>query len=112
MAFLTKVMTNAIISTLRKKEVKTSRSGKTIAGRRTHRRPLSSIEAGEPLRLRSLLRDDAFREALDQCTADDETLKEYVVAIEMFEDSIPAARDIAVAAGSSGDRNLRTAGES
>lgn len=45
--------------------------------------------------IRSLLRDDAFRKALDQCTADDKDLKDYVDAIEMFEDGIPAAGDIA-----------------
>jgi DNA-directed RNA polymerase specialized sigma24 family protein len=93
--FLMTVMTNAIISTLRKKAVKTSRSGKmTLADELTEdASPQSKPES--LFDLRSLLRDDAFREALDQCTADDAALKEYVVAIEMFEDTIPAARDIA-----------------
>ncbi len=45
--------------------------------------------------LRSLMRDDAFREALRECTADDDALQDYVLAIETFEDTIPAARDIA-----------------
>jgi hypothetical protein len=45
--------------------------------------------------IRSLLRDDAFRKALDQCTADDKALKEYIDAIEMFEDSIPTPQEIA-----------------
>jgi DNA-directed RNA polymerase specialized sigma24 family protein len=93
--FLMTVMTNAIISTLRKKAVKTSRSGKmTLADELTEdASPQSKPES--LFDLRSLLRDDAFREALDQCTADDAALTEYVVAIEMFEDTIPAARDIA-----------------
>ena len=93
--FLMTVMTNAIISTLRKKAVKTSRSRKmTLADELTEdASPQSKPES--LFDLRSLLRDDAFREALDQCTADDAALKEYVVAIEMFEDTIPAARDIA-----------------
>jgi DNA-directed RNA polymerase specialized sigma24 family protein len=94
-AYLTKVTTNAIVSTLRKREVKTSRSGKTtLADELTEdASPLSKPES--LFDLRSLMRDDAFREALDQCTADDDALKEYVLAIETFEDTIPAARDIA-----------------
>ena len=94
-AYLTKVMTNAIISTLRKKEVKAGRNGKTaladelIEDRSPQPKPESLFD------LRSLLRDVAFREALDQCTTEDEALKEYVIAIETFEDTIPAARDIA-----------------
>ena len=93
--FLTTVMTNAIISTLRKNAVKTGRSGKiTLADELTEdASPQSKPES--LFDLRSLLRDDAFREALDQSTADDEALKEYVLAIEMFEGTIPAARDIA-----------------
>jgi len=94
-AYLTKVMTNAIISTLRKSEVRTSRNGKTaladdlIEDRSPQPKPESLFD------LRSLMRDDAFREALRQCTDDDQALKEYVLAIEMFEDTIPAARDVA-----------------
>jgi DNA-directed RNA polymerase specialized sigma24 family protein len=93
--FLMTVLTNAIISTLRKKAVKTARGGKTtLADELTEDVSLQS-KPESLFDLRSLLRDGAFREALDQCTADDETLKEYVVAIEAFEDTIPAARDIA-----------------
>jgi DNA-directed RNA polymerase specialized sigma24 family protein len=94
-AYLTKVMTNAIISTLRKREVKTSRNGKTTLADELIEDPSPQSKPESLFNLRSLLRDDAFREALDQCTADDAALKEYVVAIEMFEDTIPAARDIA-----------------
>ena len=93
--FLMTVMTNAIISTLRKPAVKTGRGGKmTPADELTEdTSPQSKPESF--FDLRSLLRDDAFRGALDQCTADDESLQEYVVAVETFEDTIPAARDIA-----------------
>ncbi len=94
-AYLTKVMTNAIISTLRKKEVKMSRNGKTTLADELIEDSSPQSKPESLFDLRSLMRDDAFREALDQCTADDDVLKEYVVAIEMFEDTIPAARDIA-----------------
>jgi len=95
MAFLTKVTTNAIISTLRKKEVKASRSGKIMpADELTEDASLQS-KPESLFDLRSLLRDDAFRNALDQCIADDDELKEYVLAIETFEDIIPSAQDIA-----------------
>ena len=94
-AYLTKVMTNAIISTLRKREVKTSRNGKTTLADELIEDSSPQPKPESLFDLRSLMRDDAFREALDQCTADDDVLKEYVVAIEMFEDTIPAARDIA-----------------
>ncbi len=94
-AYLTKVMTNAIISTLRKKEVKMSRNGKTTLADELIEDSSPQPKPESLFDLRSLMRDDAFREALDQCTADDDVLKEYVVAIEMFEDTIPAARDIA-----------------
>lgn len=94
-AYLTKVMTNAMISTLRKREVKASRNGKaTLADELTE----DSSPQSKPetlFDLRSLMRDDAFREALRQCTADDDALQEYVLAIEAFEDTVPAARDIA-----------------
>jgi len=98
-AFLTKVMTNRIVSTLRKREVKTSRSGKTtVVDELTE--DVSPRSKPETLSdLRSLLRDAAFRKALDQCTADDDELKEYVLAIETFEDIIPAAQDIASLVG-------------
>jgi DNA-directed RNA polymerase specialized sigma24 family protein len=94
-AFLTKVTTNAIISTLRKKEVKTSRSGMTTLADELTEDTSPQSKPESLFDLRSLMRDDAFREALDQCTADDDALKEYVLAIETFEDTIPAARDIA-----------------
>jgi DNA-directed RNA polymerase specialized sigma24 family protein len=94
-AFLTRVTTNAIISTLRKREVKASRNGKML--------PPDELTEDASLRskpeslfdIRSLLRDDAFRKALDQCTADDDELQEYVLAIETFEDIIPTLQDIA-----------------
>jgi DNA-directed RNA polymerase specialized sigma24 family protein len=94
-AFLTKVMTNKIVSTLRKPEVKTSRSGKTTPADELtgNASPQSKPESLFDLRL--LLRDAAFGEALNQCVADDEDLKEYVLAIETFEDTVPPARDIA-----------------
>lgn len=93
--FLMTVMTNAIISTLRKRAVKTGRGGKiTLADELTEdTSPQSKPES--LFDIRSLLRDDAFHVALNQCTADDEDLKEYVDAIEMFDDGIPAARDVA-----------------
>lgn len=93
-AFLTKVTTNAIISALRKKEVKASRSGKMIPPEELTGEPSLQSKPESLLDIRSLLRDDAFRTALDQCT-DDKNLKEYVDAIEMFEDGIPTAQDIA-----------------
>ena len=93
--FLMTVMTNAIISTLRKKAVKTARSGKTTLADELTEDASPQSKPESLFDLRSLLRDGVFREALDQCTADDEALKEYVVAIEAFEDTIPAARDIA-----------------
>lgn len=93
--FLMTVMTNAIISTLRKQAVKTGRGGKmTPADELTEdTSPQSKTES--LFDIRSLLRDEAFRAALNQCTADDEDLKEYVDVIEIFEDGIPAARDLA-----------------
>jgi DNA-directed RNA polymerase specialized sigma24 family protein len=94
-AYLTKVMTNAIVSTLRKREVKTSRSGKTTLADELTEDASPQSKPESLFDLRSLLRDAAFREALDQCIADNEDLKEYVLAIETFEDTIPAARDIA-----------------
>jgi DNA-directed RNA polymerase specialized sigma24 family protein len=94
-AFLTKVTTNAIISALRKKEVKASRSGKMIPPEELAGDPSLQSKPESLLNIRSLLRDDAFRKALDQCTVGDKDLKEYVEAIEMFEDGIPTAQDIA-----------------
>jgi DNA-directed RNA polymerase specialized sigma24 family protein len=94
-AFLTKVMTNAMYSTLRRREVKTSRSGKTTpADELTGDASLQS-KPESLFDIRSLLRDAAFRKVLDECTADDEELTEYVLAIETFEDVIPTAQDIA-----------------
>lgn len=98
-AFLTKVTTNAIISALRKKEVQASRSGKMLP---THELTEDASLQSKPESLfdiRSLLRDDAFRKALDQCTADDDELKEYVLAIETFEDIVPLSQDIASLVG-------------
>ena len=88
-------MTNAIISTLRKKEVSTSRNGKTTVADELIEDPSAKRKPESLFDLRSLLRDDAFREALGQCIEDDEALKEYILAIETFEDTIPAAREIA-----------------
>jgi len=94
-AFLMKVMTNKIISTLRKREVKASRSGKTtLADELTGDASLQS-KPESLFDIRSLLRDAAFRKTLDVFTADDEELKDYVLAIETFEDVIPTAQDIA-----------------
>jgi len=98
-AFLTKVTTNAINSTLRKREVKTSRSGKTMPADELTEDAAPQSKPESLFDLRSLLRDDAFRRALDQCIADDDELKEYVLAIETFEDIIPAAHDIAALLG-------------
>jgi DNA-directed RNA polymerase specialized sigma24 family protein len=94
-AFLTKVTTNAIITTLRKREVKTSRSGKTALADPSIDDPALQERPENLFDIRSLLRDAAFRKALDQCIADDEKLKEYILAIETFEDIIPKSRDIA-----------------
>jgi DNA-directed RNA polymerase specialized sigma24 family protein len=94
-AFLTKVMTNKIVSTLRKREVQTSRSGKTTLADELTEEAAPQSKPESLFDLRSLLRDGAFRAALDQCVADDEDLKEYVLAIETFEATVPAARDIA-----------------
>jgi DNA-directed RNA polymerase specialized sigma24 family protein len=94
-AFLMTVMTNAIISTLRRNAVKTARSGKTMQADELTEDASPQSQPESLFDLHSLMRDDAFRGALNQCTADDETLKEYVVAIEAFDDTIPAARDIA-----------------
>jgi DNA-directed RNA polymerase specialized sigma24 family protein len=93
--FLMTVMTNSIISTLRKPAVKAGRGGKmTSADELTE--DISPQSKPESLfDIRSLLRDDAFRAALNQCIADDKGLKEYVDAIEIFEEGVPAARDIA-----------------
>jgi len=88
-------MTNKIISTLRKREVKASRSGKTtLADELTGDASLQS-KPESLFDIRSLLRDAAFRKTLDVFTADDEELKDYVLAIETFEDVIPTAQDIA-----------------
>ncbi|MGO4213136.1 hypothetical protein AB4Y89_11645 [Terriglobus sp. 2YAB30_2] len=94
-AFLTKVMTNAIISALRKSEVKANRAGKMLPPDEFPGDPSLQSKAENLFDIRSLLRDDTFRKALDQSTADDKDLKDYVDAIEMFEDGIPAAGDIA-----------------
>jgi DNA-directed RNA polymerase specialized sigma24 family protein len=94
-AFLTRVATNAIISTLRKREVKASRSGKVLPADELMEDPSLQSKPESLFDIRSLLRDDAFRKALDQCTADDDELKEYVVAIDMFEDIVPTPQDIA-----------------
>lgn len=94
-AFLTKVMTNKILSTLRKPEVKTIRRGKTTPADELTEDASPQSKPERLFDLRSLLRDAKFRDALDQCVADDDDLKEYVLAIETFEDGIPAARDIA-----------------
>ena len=75
--------------------MKTSRSGKTTLADELTEDTSPQSKPESLFDLRSLMRDDAFREALDQCTADDDALKEYVLAIETFEDTIPAARDIA-----------------
>jgi len=75
--------------------VKTSRNGKTMLADELTEDSSSQSKPETLFDLRSLMRDDAFREALRQCSADDDALQEYVLAIEMFEDTIPAARDIA-----------------
>jgi DNA-directed RNA polymerase specialized sigma24 family protein len=93
--FLAKVMTNAIISTLRKKEVSTSRKGKTTVADELIEDPCPKRKPESLFDLRSLLRDDGFREALGQCIKDDEALKDYILAIETFEGTNPAAREIA-----------------
>jgi DNA-directed RNA polymerase specialized sigma24 family protein len=94
-AYLTKVMTNKIVSTLRKREVEAGRSGKTMLADELLEDTSPRPKPESLCDLRSLLRDTAFRAALDQCITDDEELKEYVLAIETFEDTVPAARDIA-----------------
>lgn len=93
--FLTRVMTNKIVSTLRKPAVKTSRRGKTTLADELTEDASPQAKPESLFELRSLLRDATFRAALDLCVADDEDLKEYVLAIETFEDTVPAARDIA-----------------
>jgi DNA-directed RNA polymerase specialized sigma24 family protein len=95
MPFLTRVTTNAIISALRKKETKASRSGKMLPTDGLTGEVSLQSKPESLFEIRSLLRDDAFRAALNQCVANDKELKEYVDAIEMFEEGIPAARDIA-----------------
>ena len=94
-AFLTKVLTNAIISALRKREVKANRAGKMVPPDEFPDAPSLQSKSENLFDIRSLLRDDAFRRALDQCTADDKALKEYIDAIEMFEDGIPTPEEIA-----------------
>jgi DNA-directed RNA polymerase specialized sigma24 family protein len=97
--FLTRVTTNAIVSALRKKETKASRSGKMLPPDELTGDASLQSKPENLFDIRSLLRDDAFRKALDECTAHDEELKEYVLAIEMFEDFIPTAQDIALLLG-------------
>jgi DNA-directed RNA polymerase specialized sigma24 family protein len=92
--FLMTVMTNAIISTLRKPAVKTGRGGKMTPADELTEDTSPQSKPENLFDICSLLRDDAFRAALNQCTADDKDLKEYVEAVEMFEDGIPAARDL------------------
>gem|GEM_PF-2266398 len=94
-AYLTKVMTNAIISSLRKKEVKANRGGKMVPPDELPNDPSLQSKPENLFDIRSLLRDAAFRKALDQCTTDDKTLKEYIDAIEIFEDGIPTPEEIA-----------------
>ena len=93
--FLMKVMTNAIISTLRKPAVKTGRGGMMTSADELTEDTSPQSKPESLFDIRSLLRDDAFRAALNQCIADDKELKEYVDAIEILDDGIPAARDIA-----------------
>lgn len=93
--FLTKVMTNAIISALRKREVKANRAGKMVPPDEFPDAPSLQSEPENLFDIRSLLRDDAFRKALDQCTAADKALKGYIDAIEIFEDGIPTPEEIA-----------------
>jgi DNA-directed RNA polymerase specialized sigma24 family protein len=93
--FLKRVMTNAIISTLRKPAVKTGRGGMMTPADELTEDTSPQSKPESLFDIRSLLRDDAFRAALNQCVADDKELKEYVDAIEVFDDGIPAARDIA-----------------
>ncbi len=93
--FLMTVMTNAIISTLRKPAVKTGRGGKMTSADELTEDTSPQSKPENLFDIRSLLRDDAFRAALNQCIAGDKELKEYVDAIEIFEEGIPAARDIA-----------------
>jgi DNA-directed RNA polymerase specialized sigma24 family protein len=94
-AYLTKVMTNAVISSLRKKEVKASRAGKIVPPDELPDDPSLQSKPENLFDIRSLLRDAAFRKALDQCTAEDKALKEYIDAIEIFEDGIPTPEEIA-----------------
>lgn len=93
--FLMKVMTNAIISTLRKPAVKTGRGGKMTPADELTEDTSPQSKPESLFDIRSLLRDDAFRAALNQCTAGEKDLKQYVEAVEIFEDGVPAARDIA-----------------
>jgi DNA-directed RNA polymerase specialized sigma24 family protein len=93
--FLMRVMTNAIISTLRKPAVKTGRGGKITPADELTEDTSPQSKPENLFDIRSLLRDDAFRTALNQCTDGAKDLKEYVEAIEIFDDGIPAARDIA-----------------
>ena len=89
-------MTNAIVSTLRKREVESGPERQDDAGRRTH----SKIPPPNPSRKASATSvrccaTTRFARRWISASADDEELKEYVVAIETFEDTVPAARDIA-----------------
>jgi len=94
-SFLLTVMRRAIISTLRKKPVQMARKGKMSSpdDLTDDDSPQSALE--DLFTIRSLLRDQAVREALVQCTAEDAALKQYVDAIETLEDMSPAPRDIA-----------------
>jgi DNA-directed RNA polymerase specialized sigma24 family protein len=94
-AYLTKVMTNAIISSLRKKEVKASRAGKIVPPDELPDDLSLQSKPENLFDIRSLLRDAAFRKSLDQCAADDKALQEYIDAIEIFEDGIPTPEEIA-----------------
>ncbi len=96
-AFLSKVMTRDILDALKKRGVKAGRQGKTV--------PIDdgAFEAPDPRitseglwNIRDLLREDAFKQKLQECIQDDAGLQEFVYAVsEWDEGGVPAPREIA-----------------
>lgn len=94
--FLSSVMFHDMLDALKKRGVKAARTGTTVS--------ISSLtEAAQPASshenvwdIRRLLRDDAFRHALQQSTQGDSELQDFVYAVTEWDgDAEPAPREIA-----------------
>ncbi len=99
-AFLSVVLVHDILDVLKKRNVKASRSGKTIPVETLVEDPLHGSTIEKLSDIRQLVRDEAFRRMVESHVRDDKALQELVYAIfEWDGDGVPAPREIAALLG-------------